>query len=156
VGSILALVAFFQPYWNPPSGSIIPPGSLWDYVVLMVFQHHYLGASLVAVSAGLLLLLLLGMVVLAFLALFLRSSRWQVRTHFLRLTTLTLIFYLFAALSDLFSYWFLGTLSAYPGDDSNKETLSLINIGAWLIPLGLLLALIGDVLLKRREGKAGR
>ena len=35
------------------------------------------------------------------------------------------------------------------------DALSLVNVGAWLIPLGLVLALIGGKLLEHRELEAG-
>ena len=151
LGSALALVAFFfLPYANPPPGSIIPPGSLWDVFVLMVFQHHNMGFSLVMLSAGVILLLLLSNAGLAILALFPYPPRWKIKTIYLWLTILTLIYYLFAVLSDLFGYWFETELSSGP----YYNTLSLVNIGAWLIPLGLVLALVGGILLERRELKA--
>lgn len=154
LGSFLALIAFFfLPYDNPPPGSIIPSGSLWDVLVLMVFQHHNMGFSLVMLSAGVILLLLFGCTVLAVLALFPCPSRWKIKTIYLWLTTLTLIYYLFAALSDLFNYWVQATIAALPPDDSGKETLSLVGIGVWLIPLSLVLALMGGKLLKRQELK---
>jgi len=156
LGSILALVAFFLPYDNPLPGSIIPPGSLWDYFTLMVFDHHPMGFRLVALSAGLIPLLLLSIVVLAALALFLGSLRRKNLTLYRRLTTATLLYYLFAALSDLFNYWFQATLAGgLPISDPELATLNLINIGALLIPVGLGLSLIGGKLLKRREMKAG-
>jgi hypothetical protein len=156
LGSFLTLIAFFfLPYANPPPGSIIPPGSLWHAFILMVFQHHNMGFSLVMWSAGVILLLLFSSAGLAILALFLYPPRWKIKTIYLWLTTLTLIYYLFAALSDLFNYWFQATLAGgLPISNPELATLNLINIGALLIPVGLLLALAGGILLERRELKA--
>ena len=73
LGSSLALGAFFLPYYTPPPASRIPHGSLWQVLVLMVFQQEYPQGSFGALSAGVLLLLLFSILVLAVFALVLRS-----------------------------------------------------------------------------------
>lgn len=147
LGGGLALGAFFLPYYTPPPASRIPHGSLWQVLVLMVFQQEYPQGSFSALSAGGLLLLVVSILVLAVFALVLRSPRWTNRALYLRLSTFTFLFYVFAAMADLFFYWFGTTLaSASPTDDPLLDTLRLVGIGAWLMLAGLLLTLVGGVL----------
>jgi hypothetical protein len=46
-----------------------------------------------------------------------------------------------------------GSISSDSNESPTEQTLRLIGIGSWLIPVGLLLALIGGILLDRRKPK---
>lgn len=144
LGSALALVAFFLPYYSAPTVSLLQTGSLGDCLdactLDLLFESSSTPFGPVPWGARILLLLLLCISALALLALFLRPPQWKSRHIYLHLTALTLIWYLGVALLTFFSSWVGITIASTPTDDPNKETLSLVNIGAWLIPLGLLLA----------------
>lgn len=152
VGSILALVAFFLP------SVTYAPGSLEDCLTSCdldrIFPSYSFQVEPVPWGVGALLLLLLGIAVLAFLMLFLRSHREKSTLIYLRLTILSLMYYLGTALITLSFAW-VGEEIASPTGVDFIDVLSWVGIGAWLILAGLLLALIGGVLLKRREGKTG-
>ena len=152
LGSILALVAFFLP------SVTYAPGSLEDCLTSCdldrIFPSYSFQVEPIPCGVGALLLLLLGVAVLAFLLLFLRSHREKSTLIYLRLTTLTLMYYLGIALITLFGAW-VGDEIASPTGVDFMDVLSWVGIGPWLILAGLLLALIGGVLLKWREGKAG-
>jgi len=140
LGSLLALVAFFLPHYNPL------PGSLSHGPVLLVSSQPSVGVGLVVFLAIGTLLLLLGIVVLAILALFLRSPRWNITETYLSLTIATLMYYFVAAPVAIFFDW-LGALIS--------GTLPIaLGIGVWLLPVGLLLALVGGILLERRQTRA--
>ena len=151
LGSVLALVAFFLP------SVTYAPGSLEDCLTSCdldrIFPSYSSQVEPVPWGVGALLLLLLGVAVWAFLMLFLRSHREKSLLIYLRLTTLTLMYYLGTALITLFSAW-VGEEIASPTGVDFTDVFSWVGIGAWLILAGLLLALIGAILLKRRENKA--
>lgn len=154
LGSVLALVAFFLPFYNSLPGSSLPSASLGDCLTSCVlldrlFQESNTGFGVVALSAWALFLLLLSIMVLAVLALFLRSSRWNIAAIYLRLTILTLVGYLLVALWTLFYTWVGIYIASTAAENPDQETLSLIGIGSLLIPVGLLLAFWGGVLLRR-------
>ena len=161
MGSVLALVAFFLPFYKSLPGSSLPPASLGDCLTSCValdrlFQESNTGFGVVALSAWALLLLLFSIMVLAVLALFLRSSRWNVAAIYLRLTILTLIGYLLVALWTLFSTWIGIYIASTAAENPDQETLSLIGIGSLLIPVGLLLAFWGGMLLDRPAAERQR
>ena len=103
LGSALALIGFFLPYYTPPPESPLPPASLGNCLIScggleLLFQHST-GFGAVALGAGALLLVLLGIAALAGLALFLRSPRWNTTETYQSLTSITLVVYLFICLS---------------------------------------------------------
>lgn len=138
LGSALALVAFFVPYFGPP------PGSLWDIMLLYWTGPEEELARLIwlSVPLGVFLLLLMGMMGLAFLAFWPRPLKWAVPRWYRRCTILVLVYYMVITLVSFLVYWLAGLL----GGDFLQ-----ISIGGWLLPLGLLLALIGSILVPARQ-----
>lgn len=148
LGSFLALVAFFLPYYTLPPEKGIPSRSLWDIFILLVSQTFSTGNPL-PLFIGALLLLLLCDAVLALLVLVLRSPQRKLTTLALSLSNLTLMYYLFAAGIALIGAWVDEELAdTSPNGVSLLNILSLANIGAWLMLAGLVLAFVGGILLK--------
>jgi hypothetical protein len=160
LGSVLALVAFFLPYWSSP------PESLW-HILVSVFLYYFLPFlpfqqpnmlfDIIAVNAAALLLLLPGNVLMVCAALLSGSDQRGSLPTYLKLPGLTLLGYIVVSLLTFSVAW----LDAQDANQSTKgfafiDTLTRLGIGAWLIPIGLLLALLGGILLMQKENKAGR
>jgi len=151
LGSILALVGFFLPYYSAPPGSNYQSASLW-YVLLLppVIPMDIL----IKVVPGLLLLLvLLSVVTVAGGLLSFRLVRWDIMSVYRTLTAMALACYLLVALGGLLILWVGEELAG--GPFTFIDVLGVVGIGVWLMPAGLILALIGGMLLKRREIKEG-
>ena len=153
LGSTLALVGFFLPYYVSPPGSGYQTASLW-YVLLLPIRQEVAGDDMLAkVIPGLLLLFLLNGVIVAGWLLFFRPVRWVSMSFYRTLTWMALVCYLLVALGFLLWLWVGEEIAG--GPFTFLDVLGVVGIGVWLIPAGLILALIDGVLLKRREGKAG-
>jgi hypothetical protein len=153
LGSTLALIGFFLPYYSAPPGSSYQSASLW-YVLLLPIRQEVAGTDLlVKVIPGLLLLSLLSGVIVAGWLLFFRPVRWASMSFYRTLTGMALVCYLIVALGFLLWLWVGEEIAG--GPFTFLDVLGVVGIGVWFIPAGLLLALIGGVLLERREGKAG-
>lgn len=152
LGSVLALIGFFfLPYTAYAQESL---GDCFTSCALdQLFPSYSFSFQPVPWGNGALLLLLLSIAVLALLALFLRSPRWNISALFVRLTCLTLFFYVFSTLALLLSYWVALTISATGTEDTQQETLHATSSGVWLILAGLLLAFIGWLLSDRPKTK---
>ena len=139
MGSALALVAFFLPAYGPP------PGSLWDFLVRLVLNLDQ-GSGVLVVLVGALLLVLLSIAVLAALAACLRPPPRALIHWYWGLTLLTLSVYPTATLGILFFI----AVDAAIGESYIGDYVGPVNIGTWLLPLGLGLVLLGSILLEKR------
>lgn len=149
VGNLIALVALFLPYYSPP------PESLWYVFILLAFQQPNKLYDWFPWIVGVLLLLVLTNGFLTVLALFPGSRQRKIRTISLNLTIVVLLYYLGAALFTLLFFWVGEEIAnTSPKGVTIIDTLSFANIGAWLIPGGLFLALVGCILLQRSEYKS--
>ncbi len=153
LGSGLSLIAFFfLPYATSTSET------LGECLTSCALDRGYPSYSFrfqpVPWGIGTLLLLLLGIIVLAFLALPLRSLRWKSTTLYLRLTSIALSYYLGAVIITISFGWVIVTTSSDGG--TLLDLLSSLGIGAWLVPAGLSLALLGGIFLKRWETQTSR
>ena len=141
LGSTLALVAFFLPAYGPASGS------MWD----MLLQQSFRGNTLILVGLGVLLFLLSG-TVLACWAMLFGSPEWDAMGLYLTFTRSALVYYLIMTLFiALFVLWFSLELDGEIGDITLEGILSLVDIGAWLMAIGLILSLIGGIRLERES-----
>jgi hypothetical protein len=145
LGSALALVAFFLPYYGSVSGS------LWDVLLLPIRQEVAETDIIAKAILALQMLLLLGVAALGCWVVILRTPRQNMILWYLGFTYVAIGCYLIIALFGLV----LIQISAEMGSVSPTDLLRLVNIGAWLIPVGLILALWGGLLLRRTQSKAG-
>lgn len=154
LGSVLSLVAFFLPYRGSPPESL---GHILMRVYLSVFSNqptHTL-YGMTAVNAGAMVVVLPGNVFMACAALLSGSYQRGSLPTALKFPGLTLLCYFVVSLITFSVAW----LDAQDANQPAKalafiDTLTKLSIGAWLIPLGLLLALLGGMLVWRGERKA--
>src|SRR5215469_16094332 len=132
LGSALALVAYFLPYYGPP------PGSLWELLRLYWSESNTSSGPIwLSVFLGSFLLLLVGLVVLAFLEVWPRLSSWEMTRWYRRLSILALISSAAITLVGLFSFWFASILGG---------GFLQVTLGGWLLPVGLIRALLGTII----------
>jgi hypothetical protein len=144
LGSILALVAFFLPYFGTP------PFSLWEVLLRPLRPEAADIDAMVKAVLALHLLRLCASFIIR-LTVLLGPHRWNLQSWYLTLSSSALACYSLIALVGLYGILF----EAAMGNGSPADLLRWVNLGAWLIPLGLVLALVGGLLLKRKEAKAG-
>ena|ERR1051326_2810049 len=150
LGSTLALVASFLPYFG------IPPVSLWQSILLSL-RPEYASTEAIVTAFLTMQLLLLSMSFLACFATFLLPQQWNILPVYQMLSGLALGCYVCIACAGLFFLWVGAQIASEPLTAADLGlVLGLVHIGAWLVPAGLILALFGGgKLLKQREMKAG-
>lgn len=149
LGSTLALAGFFLPYFGTQ------PVSLWESILLSL-RPEYIDAE--ALVAGFLIIQLLALIMsfLACLAVFLLPHQWNILPLYEMLTSFALGCYLLIVCCGLFLLWVGAQIAGEPLTVDNLGlALGSVHIGAWLIPLGIVLALIGGKRLERRDLKTG-
>lgn len=144
LGSALALTGFFLPYFGTQ------PVSLWESILLFLRPEYIDAQAIGAIFLGLQLLALITSF-LACLVVFLLPRQWNILPLYLMLTSFALGCYLLIVCSSLFLLWVDAQIASEPLTVDNLGlALGSVHIGAWLIPLGLVLALIGC---KRQEAR---
>lgn len=135
------MIAFFLPAFDPPL-AVLPLGSLWDFLLVLIRQAAIIGLGLLLLLAS-----LVSLVVLAFLSVFSgRLIRWYGGLAFF----LTIIYLIVASLFG----FFLVSITAAMEESSVVEVLGWVHVGVWLLPAGLLMTLSGCHLLWGQKHKA--
>jgi hypothetical protein len=142
LGSALALVSFFLPFFGPSAGSLW--GALLDslrpeYVSFEVLLIIWLGLLLLLLSVG-----MLASWVICFWPL-----KWDMLGVYLASTGMALFWYVITALVANYFAWVLTASYGEPFTDF----FSQLKIGVLLMPVGLILALRGGNLLDRKKPK---
>lgn len=153
LGSVLALVAFFLPYWSSPPESL---GHILMRVFLSVFlnQPTHMFFGMTAVNAGAMMVLLPGSVFMACAALLSGSYQRGGLPTYLKTPALTLVCYLVVSLLTFSVAWLDVQDANQPAKGiAFTDTLTKLGIGAWLIPIGLLLALLGGILVWQEKSR---
>ena len=155
LGSVLALVAFFLPYWSSPPeslGQIFMSVSLYYSLPFLHFQQPNTLFDVIAVNALQMLLMLPGNVLMVCAALLLGSGQRGRLPNYLYVPGLTLLCYLVASLLTFSIAW--QNANQFINENALSDIRTQLSIGAWLIPIGLLLTLLGGIPLWRGEMKA--
>lgn len=140
LGSMVLLATFFLPYFGGQSWQLFFSG--WQFLLdgLRGLAAGEDVALIFVVMAGVVFCLLLILVALALRAVLGVPRRDALRAH----QMVVLVYLMLYVFSTVFLLWAGGLRLGFRTDYPGETVFALFGVGFWLVPVGLVLAFIGD------------